>query len=764
MAVVVIGVSYYIARTSILEFPSNNEDHHFLLSDVYFRKHKQKLEESLARLGRTLFHRPITAFLEPPMEDRVPGTGTRGSPDDPVGIYPQYKVPLPLRTHGPATLTKIQYGKRKIQTCMEDIPTILPVDRGLQLDENGNTIAWNLGGEDLSEKDIIEEAQYCPVEMDPFLPWIHDMFPSPNGTKIHFIAQNKRRCRTGDQQTNSTERLIPQVTLMQPVSVQRIDEKLALKLAPELWTDDNTYFSSKQSRYRLVPIEEADEDGKYTRFICRFTTIDPDTSKVLFVDETLSQYPFNYEFLAYRKGAKPLWTEKAKDSTLFWTSTILFDCPVPQGWHERVANGDTILSDGTPTLFVNLIPIRTSPRRNEVHLSEDLIGPLSEWEASRFDPLNSWGTKQVLPLVEASGRIENLPICYPPSPFRGKEVKKIGKSDKPHFLSACLWASAKFKTRGVINEVQSDTLSRLKEWILFHLMVGFDHLYIYDNSAAHSRDTDLSAVTDLFPDKVTRIVWPSTVCNNNRPAHDSTGERSSQYAAENSCRTRYSPYTEWIAAFDADEYLVPMGGNDDMREVLKNAAEKGTKIISFKSSRGHLRLEHTSQKGNGLVKRNESLFLEAYNCDRAGLRKPGWASRARKQIYLSDYVLYHWVHFATVTRGMLHSYTETKKMGKEWSVRVGEHPPIERMVDDQKEATMVHTKEVLPSQTMNIHRDCHRDSSSRSKDCFLAFPWPNSSQNEKLSYDKEGFLYNCYINEKVENQWIPKLKRILNNS
>jgi hypothetical protein len=33
-------------------------------------------------------------------------------------------------------------------------------------------------------------------------------------------------------------------------------------------------------------------------------------------------------------------------------------------------------------------------------------------------------------------------------------------------------------------------------------------------------------------------------------AHENTGERSSQYAAENSCRARYGPYAEWMATFD----------------------------------------------------------------------------------------------------------------------------------------------------------------------------------------------------------------------
>ena len=86
-------------------------------------------------------------------------------------------------------------------------------------------------------------------------------------------------------------------------------------------------------------------------------------------------------------------------------------------------------------------------------------------------------------------------------------------------------------------------------------------MYIFDNSGANQNifrlknevdpdfgnatvpvdlvKDDLSSVTGLFPaSKVTRIEWPATICNNNRPAHDDPGERSSQYAAEAACRMR----------------------------------------------------------------------------------------------------------------------------------------------------------------------------------------------------------------------------------
>ena len=98
---------------------------------------------------------------------------------------------------------------------------------------------------------------------------------------------------------------------------------------------------------------------------------------------------------------------------------------------------------------------------------------------------------------------------------------------------------------------------------------------------------DLSPVTDLFPSsQVTRIDWPATICNNNRPAHNDPGERSSQYAAEAACRTRYGPYTDWMASMDPDEYFVPMGEYNSWREILdKVDKNEGRKVLKFRSTR-----------------------------------------------------------------------------------------------------------------------------------------------------------------------------------
>jgi hypothetical protein len=126
----------------------------------------------------------------------------------------------------------------------------------------------------------------------------------------------------------------------------------------------------------------------------------------------------------------------------------------------------------------------------------------------------------------------------------------------------------------------SDSAKRLKEWIHFHLMVGVDHIVIYDNTDTATLTTtnnnndkdnhtnhhntggkeqlsELRAVVDSFsPQQLTYHAWPCKICNNNRPAHKNPGERSSQYAAEASCRTRYGELTDWMTFIDSDEYLV----------------------------------------------------------------------------------------------------------------------------------------------------------------------------------------------------------------
>ena len=385
-------------------------------------------------------------------------------------------------------------------------------------------------------------------QMDPFLPWIHDVFPTHDGKHIQFIAQNRRRCRTGTTKDdlNLRAHTEPQVALFQHVAVQRLNRT-----------------GSSPFRYRLVDHEHADKDGMETRFICRFHPSG---------EETLSVYNFNYEWASYRKRIHQMFHVDGRDNKQIHTSQLTFQCPVPESLVETVRTGASVKGDYA-TLFLDLIPIRTPPRYGS---PQAFLPPYyNEFQITgvgSFDASTEWGSEHVLPLVENSGRWANIPICKPSLLTYGKQkddssalAAESQMSDpvkvepvKQHHLASCLWASSGYATRGerfAINDGQR----RLLEWITYNKLIGVDHFYLYDNSGAFSKDEtkSLHAIAELFPDDVTVIDWPAQVCNNNPNNVDSVGERSSQYAAEASCRLRFGPHVNWIAQFDIDEYLVP---------------------------------------------------------------------------------------------------------------------------------------------------------------------------------------------------------------
>lgn len=406
---------------------------------------------------------------------------------------------------------------------------------------------------------------------DLFLPWIHDIFPDHNGTFIQFVAQNKRRCNTGKNHDKILKKRQPQEALFQDLAVKRI-------------TIDNDNDNNNETRYRLSTHEDADPDGVSTRFICRFQPSG---------EETLSTYNANYEFITFRKGGKSTFSKDGHSVKSLTTSQLIFQCPVPPSLQQTVKDGSSVLNDYA-TLFVDLIPIRTPPRYNRPEAFFPPRYKEHQQKSNYFDPNVEWGNKHILPKIIDSGRWENLPICkpsilqYEPEAIDKRAAVTLKDDTKEHVkkhrLVACVWASAQYATRGERFAID-DGQRRLKEWLTFNFITGFDHIYVYDNTGAFTNETSLQPVTDLFPDQVTRIPWHATICNNNKNNVDSPGERSSQYAAESSCRLRFGPHTEWLGGFDIDEYLVPLTNYTKVPQLLDKLDREGTKIINFGSWR-----------------------------------------------------------------------------------------------------------------------------------------------------------------------------------
>lgn len=592
-------------------------------------------------------------------------------------------------------------------------------------------------------------------DADPFLPWIHDVFPTDDGKFIQIVAQNKRRCQTGTtpDQLEILEKMQPQVALFQHVPLKRVNG------------DKN---GKGEIRYRLSSHEEADPDGVETRFICSFSD----------GQETLSQFNFDYDYVAKRKGYQRTFSKEGHtDIKSLHTSQLIFKCPVPENLVSTVREGTSVFND-KPTLFFSLTPVRTPPRYGA---PDRFLQPrYKELKPHNFSVPLEWGDSHILPRVKDSGRWENIPICLPTykaypdstSPPPPKEIpakvsvaaslQNSTKNTKQNRVVACAWASVSYSTRGDRFSID-DGARRADEWIRFHLLTGIDHIFIYDNSIG---EKSLKDVTDQFPGKVTRIRWPARICNNNRNFDDSPGDRSSQYAAESSCRLRFGPHTDWMASMDIDEFIAPVGEYNSIQPFLNELDDQGTRIVSFGSWRAWPRrdlIEPPVAIVNKTVcdepfpcfrlkvPENKSI-LQTYNCDRQKVKKEKMP--AEKQIYRTDYVLQHFVHFSTVTE-----YTVLHASGMHGRVSPD---PLSRFADEEKEVTMLHTKAVATQDTAGWEKRCTGEMKRGS--CRIGVPYPEGEESDTLTKDSEGWLYNCYVNPKIENYWVPLLDQELKKS
>jgi len=596
-------------------------------------------------------------------------------------------------------------------------------------------------------------------DADPFLPWIHDVFPTDDGSFIQIVAQNKRRCQTGTtpDQIDTLERMQPQLSLFQHVPIKRLRAKK---------TERN-----EEIRYQLTSHEEADHDGMATRFICRFSD----------GQETLSQFNFDYEYVAKRKNQKQTFTQSGhKDNKSIHTSQLVFKCPVPENLVSTVREGTSVVED-RPSLYLDLIPIRTPPRYGA---PDRFLAPkFREGTLQNFSASMEWGESHVLPRAEDSGRWENIPICLPtykayptatsppkeaqPELTVGTSILNSTKNTKKNRVVACAWASLSYSTRGDRFSI-NDGARRADEWIRFHLLTGIDHIFIYDNS--HGKE-NLKDVTNQFPGRVTRVGWPATICNNNRTFHDSPGERSSQYAAESSCRLRFGPHTDWMANMDIDEFITPAGEYPSIKPFLTKLDDHGTKIVSFGSWRAWPRkdLIETPVKiineticdepypcFNLKVPNNKSI-LQTYNCDRQLVKKEKMP--AEKQIFRTDYVLQHFIHFSTVTL-----YTVMNKqemMAARMHGRVAPDP-LSRFADEQKEVTMLHAKAIATQDTAGWEKRCTGE--MKRGTCRIGASYPDLNVSNTAAKDSDGWLYNCYVNPKIEYYWVPLLGEELKKS
>lgn len=121
--------------------------------------------------------------------------------------------------------------------------------------------------------------------------------------------------------------------------------------------------------------------------------------------------------------------------------------------------------------------------------------------------------------------------------------------------------------------IAKDENPHLKEWVLYHFAVGFEHIVIYDNNSQIPIRTELEEY--VAAGLVTVIDWPLT-----------DGQQMSAYL---DCLKRMRESTFWLAFIDIDEFVVPMQ-HRDVRDLLDNYRQYGGLAMHWLTfgSNGHI--------------------------------------------------------------------------------------------------------------------------------------------------------------------------------
>ena len=122
-------------------------------------------------------------------------------------------------------------------------------------------------------------------------------------------------------------------------------------------------------------------------------------------------------------------------------------------------------------------------------------------------------------------------------------------------------------------------------------------------------------------------------------------------------------------------------------------------------------------------------------------------------------MLQHFVHFSTVTAYTMMNRQEAIAAGMVYG-KVSPDP-LSRFADEQAEVTMLHTKAMATQDTAGWQKRCKDEMKGP---CRIGVPYPSLNTSSAITKDNQGWLYNCYVNPKIEEYWVPLLSEELKKS
>ncbi len=134
--------------------------------------------------------------------------------------------------------------------------------------------------------------------------------------------------------------------------------------------------------------------------------------------------------------------------------------------------------------------------------------------------------------------------------FRPMEIPRLRKRVKYWFLNGICKCFLRItspadpagkKYHIAVCQIFKDEASYLREWIEYHVLIGVEHFYLYDNNSSDGYGHVLQPYLDRGI--VTLIKWP---------------KNQAQVEAYEDCIRRFRDESDWIGFLDVDEFVVPV--------------------------------------------------------------------------------------------------------------------------------------------------------------------------------------------------------------
>lgn len=113
-------------------------------------------------------------------------------------------------------------------------------------------------------------------------------------------------------------------------------------------------------------------------------------------------------------------------------------------------------------------------------------------------------------------------------------------------------------------QIFKDEAPYLKEWIEYHLLIGIDHFFFYDNNSTDGYEKVIQPYIDRGI--ITLVKWP---------------KKHSQVEAYEDCIRRFRKESDWIGFIDVDEFVVPVA-TKSFPEFLDKFSRKPAVLIYWR--------------------------------------------------------------------------------------------------------------------------------------------------------------------------------------